>query len=40
MDGGIYLSRGHEGRHMLLNETSKLYSLLELERHGEKCFAA
>ena len=40
VDDGIYLNRSHEGRQFILNETSKLYSLLGLERNGEKCFAA
>ena len=39
VDGGIYLSRSHEERQMVLNETSKLYSLLGLERNGGKSFA-
>ena len=28
VDDGMYLRRSHEGRHMVLNETSNLYSLL------------
>ena len=35
VDDGIYLNRSHEGGKFVLNETSKLYSLLGLERHGE-----
>ena len=37
--GGIYLNRSHEGRQFVLNVASMLYSLLGLERNGEKCFA-
>ena len=40
VDDGIHLNRGHDGRQFVLNVTSMLYSLLGLERNGEKCFAA
>ena len=40
VDGGIYLNRSHDGRQFVLNVTSMLYSLLGLERNGERFFAA
>ena len=39
-DDGICLNNRHMGRQLVLNSTSRLYSLLGLERNGEKCFAA
>ena len=39
VDDGIYLNSSHEGRQRVLDATSRLYSLLGLERNGEKCFA-
>ena len=40
VDDGVYLIRSHEGQQTVLNATSRLYSLLGLERNEEKCFAA
>ena len=40
MDHGIYLNSSHQGRQETLDVTSRLYSLLGLERNGGKCFSA
>ena len=40
VDDEIYLNSSHQGRQDVLGVASRLYSLLGLERNGEKCFSA
>ena len=39
VDDGIHLNSSHQDRQRVFGSTSGLYSLLRLERNGEKCFS-
>ena len=40
VDDVIYLNSNRQGRQEVIDVTSRLYSMLGLERNGAKCFSA